>query len=590
MLDLMLTCGSHMLLAGVYRRPNGHTLHEFFNTFMKYSTNFTNVIIAGDLNCNLLDNTWTANHLKTFIYESSLYCILYNTTHHSGHGDSWLDVILVDNISKLGTFHKSTSPFIVGHDYLYCEYHLNCPKLLDKFITFRNYKNCDHGALANALVIALKLDDIIIKNSDPNKLLDLFLSRVLEILNKYAPEITIKVTGNSNSWITKELKYKCHERDSLYKRAKRTKNQDLLALYKDMRKKLKLELNNARESYLKSQLTTVSPGKTIWNKLKRLGLIKTKQTSPLNYFDASLLNEHYANIVRKHPPCDIHFVNSLSSLYHKKVECSFKWHQIDIVDVTKALHLTLQKTKGKSPDGLNLSWLRDHIPQISLFLTSLFNRSLESGIFPDIWKMVFIIPLSKVSPPKSPSDTRPIANLSHLSKVFERIIANQVVEYLEENNLLDKYQSGFRKFHSIQSALLKLTEDIRCAIDRGELTLLVLFDFSKAFDYVNPKVILVALFELGFSIETVTWFLSYLSNRSQSILNDQNHPLEFLDITSGVPQGSVLGPILFLIVINLVVRQITHCKYGLFADDKYIYYHFKPTSVIEAIRLVTIDV
>ncbi|CAD6222023.1 GSCOCG00005289001-RA-CDS, partial [Cotesia congregata] len=95
-------------------------------------------------------------------------------------------------------------------------------------------------------------------------------------------------------------------------------------------------------------------------------------------------------------------------------------------------------------------------------------------------------------------------------KVFESIIANQVVEYLEENNLLDKYQSGFRKFHSTQSALLKVTEDIRCAIDRGELTLLVLFDLSKAFDYVNPKVILVALFELGFSIETVTWFLSYL--------------------------------------------------------------------------------
>ncbi|CAD6239348.1 GSCOCG00012552001-RA-CDS, partial [Cotesia congregata] len=322
---------------------------------------------------------------------------------------------------------KSDSPFIAGHDYLFCEYRLNCPKAPDKYITCRKFKNCDHIALANSL--------------------------------------------------------------------------------------------------------------------NHLELIKTNSTSPLNYFDNTLLNEHFANIVRKHPPCDVDFLKSIPLLYHSKVDCTFKWHQIDIVDVTKALHLTLQKSKGKSPDGLNLNWLRDHLPQISLFLTSLFNRSLESGIFPDAWKMVYIIPLNKVTPPKSPSDTRPIANLAHLSKVFERIVANQVVDYLEDNNLLDKYQSGFRKFHSTQSALLRLTEDIRCARDRGELTLLVLFDLSKAFDY-----------------------------RSQSILNDRNLPLKFLEISSGVPQGSVLGSILFLIVINLVARHITYCKYGLFADDKYIYH------------------
>ncbi|CAG5090605.1 Protein of unknown function [Cotesia congregata] len=290
---------------------------------------------------------------------------------------------------------KSHSPFIAGHDYLFCEYRLNCPKAPDKYITCRKFKNCDHIALANSLNVALNQNEINIKNSDLNELLELFLNRVLKILDEYAPEVTFKVTGNSNSWITRDLKNKCHDRDILYKRARRTKDPNLLAIYKDMRKKLKIELNQARENYLKTHLATISPGKTIWSKLKHLELIKTNSTSPLNYFDNTLLNEHFANIVRKHPPCDVDFLKSIPLLYHSKVDCTFKWHQIDIVDVTKALHLTLQKSKGKSPDGLNLNWLRDHLPQISLFLTSLFNRSLESGIFPDAWKMVYIIPLNK---------------------------------------------------------------------------------------------------------------------------------------------------------------------------------------------------
>lgn len=181
--------------------------------------------------------------------------------------------------------------------------------------------------------------------------------------------------------------------------------------------------------------------------------------------------------------------------------------------------------------------------------------------------MVLIIPLNKITPPKSSSDTRPIANLSHLSKVFESIVANQLVAYLEDNNLIDKYQSVFRKHHSTHKALLKLTDDIRMAMDRGNLTMLFAFDVSKAFDYVDPKVILIAMVELGFSIDTITWFYSYLSKRSQSIIDDCSVPVEFLETSSGVPQGSVLVPILCLIVINIVVKKIKHCHYGLFADD-----------------------
>ncbi|CAD6236065.1 GSCOCG00012454001-RA-CDS [Cotesia congregata] len=230
---------------------------------------------------------------------------------------------------------------------------------------------------------ALNIDVSIVKNLDPNDLLKYFLDNVLKLLDIHAPIITRKITGNSNCWITKELKLKCKERDILYKRAKRTKNSDLLRLYKMKRKELKLELNQARNPYLQNELSNISIGQTVWSKFKCLGLIKGKAISPLNYFTAETLNYHFATIVRKYPPCDAMFLYTLQMQFSSKVNCSFDWKYFDIIDVTEALKFTVLKSKGKSPGGLNLGWLRDDISQISIFLT--FDR-LNQVFFQKIGK------------------------------------------------------------------------------------------------------------------------------------------------------------------------------------------------------------
>ncbi|XP_044583970.1 uncharacterized protein LOC123264615 [Cotesia glomerata] len=126
-------------------------------------------------------------------------------------------------------------------------------------------------------------------------------------------------------------------------------------------------------------------------------------------------------------------------------------------------------------------------------------------------------------------------------------------------------------------------------MDTGKLTLLVLFDLTKAFEYVNPRVILSTLIELGFFVKTISWFFSYLTNRSQAVLNDDGLPTEFLETTSGVPQGSVLGPILFLLVMNSVAKRLIYSRHGLFADDKYIYLHYHYYQLYDAIRQITTD-
>ncbi|CAD6227322.1 GSCOCG00011978001-RA-CDS, partial [Cotesia congregata] len=588
-IDVVLPSTVHILLSAIYRRPQGHLLDNFFVQFNKFYSTYNNIVIMGDLNCNLLKSDRPANHLKSFIAESNLHCIPYGATFHTTETHSWLDVIIVDSKDKLGNYSKSLRPFIGGHDYLVCNYKLELTSKYDKTVKFRNFNRCDHIALSTDLTQKLYIAALNLEDLDPNYLVSHLITSTTSALDTHAPFTTRRLTRPSSPWLTKELRTEFHQRDILYKRARRTRDTNLMILYKKMRKDLKNKLNTARDTYFKSLLENPSQNSNIWSNLKRVGFLKSKKSSPLDHLNANELNCYYANILRKHPSCTLDFIKGLPSHTVRKVDSIFNWSNVDIVEVTKNLKLTLQKSKGRSPDGLDLKWLKDHIPQISIFLMNILNRSLDTGIFPDAWKLVFIIPHNKINPPKSMSDTRPIANISHLAKVFERIVANQIMDYLETNDILDTHQSGFRKHHSTQAALLLLTDDIRKAIDHEELTYMILFDFSKAFDLVNPAVVYTTMYEIGFSIEVIIWFLSYLTGRSQAVLDPDCSPSDVINTTSGVPQGSILGPILFLIVINEVAKRFKYAKYGLYADDIYTYYHFKISHIREAANMITTE-
>jgi hypothetical protein len=222
-------------------------------------------------------------------------------------------------------------------------------------------------------------------------------------------------------------------------------------------------------------------------------------------------------------------------------------------------------------------------------LCHIFDYSLQHGVFPDLWKKAHIIPLPKVRNPAQPKDYRPVSILSVVAKVFEKIVHKQISGYLEEFKLLSRSQSGFRKGHSTITALIKVLDDVRESIDKRELTLLILFDFSKAFDKVHHELLLTKLKLFGFSSLTAQWLRSYLYRRQHRVVIEPGNVSEWNELSTGVPQGSVLGPLLYLLYVNDLPCIFKHGSADLYADDLQYSISFKPGMEDNAIRCAEVD-
>ena len=272
-----------------------------------------------------------------------------------------------------------------------------------------------------------------------------------------------------------------------------------------------------------------------------------------------------------------HDTNQQCDFQIPHVECSFT----DFSPVTEnELRSIVMKspTKGCSLDPLPTRMVKHVMTSLIPLMTALINSSLASGDIPDSMKVAKVSPLLK-KPSMDSEDLkscRPVSNLSFLSKLLERVVAKKLQSYMDTHGLYDPTQSAYRTGHSTESALTKVQNDLLCTIDKHGVSILVMLDLSAAFDTVDHDVLLDRMHTLlGIDGTVLKWFRLYLTCRTQQIqINDALSVIVFL--LFGVPQGSVLGPILFLVYM-LPLRHLIH-SHGLqmhsYADDTQIYLAF----------------
>ena len=242
--------------------------------------------------------------------------------------------------------------------------------------------------------------------------------------------------------------------------------------------------------------------------------------------------------------------------------------QIGIEGVQAQLQ-RLNPYKATGPDNISPRVLKEMADVLAAPLTALFQNSLDKSEVPDDWRKARVTPLYKKGDKYLPSNYRPISLTCVICKVMEHIVTSQMARFLEEKGKLSKFQHGFRKHRSCESQLTELVCDISCELDKGKEVDAVFLDFSKAFDKVNHAKLLQKLNTIGVNSQVTKWVRSLLQNRSQSVVVD-GHASSSCPVTSGVPQGSVIGPILFLVYINDLPDSVLS-KTRMFADDTVIY-------------------
>ena len=246
--------------------------------------------------------------------------------------------------------------------------------------------------------------------------------------------------------------------------------------------------------------------------------------------------------------------------------------------MNKAL-LALKAGKSTGADTISARLLSAAAPAITMPITTIINNSIRSGTFPTMWKLAKVIPIHKKGATDNKGNYRPISVLSALSKILERHVHDSLYAYLMARNLLHGSQSGFRTQHSCETALNYMVHKWALAIDKGLVNGVVLLDLRKAFDLVNHTVLLEKMAIYGCSQQSMQWFTSYLSERQQFV-QFKGKLSQQADIQTGIPQGSILGPLLFIMFMNDMPLNVS-ASVDMYADDSTITATGKTTEAVE---------
>jgi len=593
-IEIPQTGKQNIFIGCIYRPPNSDT--DQFNSEIVQLLKIIDgekkkiAFIAGDFNLDLVKQE---KHAQTSEFLNNLLSYSYFPTIHSPTRISDASSTLIDNIFTNATQHSMSSAVVYSSisDHLPIALHfetkltkITLPNIIRKRI-FDNESMAQFHAELASIDNWFDAFDHCHVNSGTNAAYESFHAKYTAIFDKHFPLKTIKLSHRltpRHAWMTKGLVRACLKKSKLYGLYRKSGSDEDKNKYNTYKKHLERLLNTAEKTYYSDRFKCLSGNlRKTWKligdmtgKVQRENVVGPFIVDGITITDKNdiveKLNDYFVNIgsilSATIKPSTMHFSDYIKKSYLN----SFVLFPTDAAEIIKIVSELKNKTSF-GYDNIPVNIMKSTVNYIADPITTIINSSMNTGVFPDALKIAKVCPIFKNGDKSDFQNYRPISVLPCFSKIFEKVVNNRLLYYLDSHGILNGNQYGFRKGHSTYMALIDLYDHISKAVEDREYSAGVFIDLSKAFDTLNHDILLKKLELYGVRGVALDWFKSYLANRSQCV-SSGGVMSSLKPITHGVPQGSILGPLLFILYINDIVNCSKYLIFILFADDTNLFF------------------